>query len=85
MIHNKDRSMAKSKSPPCLAIISEESQPIKICYANVLLVDDEPFNLIPLKMLVYQYNLACDLVYNGKEAVEMVQKKFSVANERLTD
>ena len=40
------------------------------CKARVLLVDDNPFNLIPLSfMMEKHYNVYCHVVYNGKLAV----------------
>jgi CheY-like chemotaxis protein len=41
------------------------------CNATVLLADDNPFNLIPLRVLLEEnYSIYCDLVENGKLEVE---------------
>lgn len=43
-------------------------------------MDDEPFNLIPLQRLATENALTCDLAYNGREALEKVEQKFSSQN-----
>ena len=41
------------------------------CRATVLLADDNPFNLMPLRVILEEnYQVYCDLVENGLEEVE---------------
>ena len=41
------------------------------CKSTVLLADDNPFNLIPLRyVLEHNYSIRCDLVENGFQEVE---------------
>jgi CheY-like chemotaxis protein len=56
-------------------MIPEERLTIKNCCSNVLIVDDEPFNLMPLEKLLSQHSLNCDKAYNGLEALEKVKEK----------
>jgi CheY-like chemotaxis protein len=48
---------------------------------RILLVDDEPYNLIALKIMLSKCNIPEDLIdraYNGQEAYEMVQKAYKL-------
>lgn len=48
---------------------------------RILLVDDEPYNLIALKIMLFKCNIPEDLIdraYNGQEAYEMVQKAYKL-------
>lgn len=41
------------------------------CYTTVLLADDNPFNLMPLRVILEEkYSIYCDLVENGKEELD---------------
>jgi PleD family two-component response regulator len=45
------------------------------CRATVLLVDDQPFNLIPLKMILKErMNIKCDFGEDGEKEVSMFEK-----------
>ena len=48
---------------------------------KILLVDDEPYNLLALQVMLFQcgypnIKYLIDIAYNGKEALEMVKKAF---------
>jgi CheY-like chemotaxis protein len=48
---------------------------------KILLVDDEPYNLIALKIMLNKCGIPEDLIdraYNGQEAFDMVQKAFKL-------
>lgn len=48
---------------------------------RILIVDDEPYNLIALKIMLSQCEIPEDLIdraYNGQEAYDMVQKAFKL-------
>jgi len=46
--------------------------------SRILIVDDEAFNLIVLEGLLLQYGgiESVDTAYNGKEALEMIEKNI---------
>ena len=62
-----------------IAIEDSRSKPVsasdddgKCCKATVLLADDNPFNLMPLRVILNEtFNILCDLVENGLEEVEI--------------
>ena len=46
---------------------------------RILIVDDEPYNLIALKIMLKQCGIPeeyIDCAYNGQEAYEIVQKEY---------
>jgi YesN/AraC family two-component response regulator len=48
---------------------------------KILIVDDEPYNLIALKIMLSKCDIPEELIdraYNGQEAYEMVQKAFKL-------
>jgi CheY-like chemotaxis protein len=48
---------------------------------KILIVDDEPYNLIALKIMLSKCGIPEELIdraYNGQEAYEMVQKAFKL-------
>ena len=50
---------------------------------RILLVDDEPYNLLALQVLLFQcgypnIKYLIDIAYNGKEALDMVKKAFAL-------
>jgi len=41
--------------------------------AEILIVDDNTFNVYSLKMMVEEFfKIKCDVAYSGKEAIDMV-------------
>ncbi|CDW80514.1 sensor kinase [Stylonychia lemnae] len=51
--------------------------PTRCHCSRILLVDDEPFNLITLQGLLDQYSIdKVDKCYNGKQAVEKIKENF---------
>lgn len=51
-------------------IKTEVEQPKCDCQASVMIVDDNPFNLLPLKMLLGQLGIEVIEASNGAQAVE---------------
>lgn len=52
------------------------SQEDKVCCSNILLVDDNYFNIEVLQSLIeVQLHLVCDSAFNGLEAVNKVKER----------
>ena len=47
---------------------------------DVLVVDDDPINILGLRLLLSKLNLSIDAVYNGQQAIEKIQEKFRQAS-----
>ncbi len=78
MRKNLDR---EDKSPPISPLT------VKASKLNVLIIDDEPFNLIALEgLLQLQGVLLIDKCFNGKEAIALLEDKgFSFYDIVFTD
>jgi CheY-like chemotaxis protein len=75
-------SLIESSVPSKFDVISDEPSELLGsdncgCTSTVLLADDNPFNLIPLKCILEEnYDIACDLVENGVEEVNAFIKNY---------
>ena len=43
---------------------------------EILIAEDNDFNTIALKCLLTSFNVRADICYNGKSAVDFVQKRL---------
>eukprot|EP01015_Nassula_variabilis_P034567 TRINITY_DN8539_c0_g1_i2.p1 TRINITY_DN8539_c0_g1~~TRINITY_DN8539_c0_g1_i2.p1 ORF type:complete len:227 (+),score=8.14 TRINITY_DN8539_c0_g1_i2:100-780(+) len=57
---------------------SIEQEEVKCECTDVLLVDDNDFNLAGLKMQVQRQNYKCELAYNGQDAIDKLVNKNTV-------
>ena len=48
----------------------------KFCGAPILVVDDDPFNLLSAEVIIKKLGFTSEKAFNGKEAVEMVVKRY---------
>lgn len=50
--------------------------------SQILIVDDEMYNILAIKMMIKQYNqlLICDSAINGQEAVDKVKQRLNYKN-----
>jgi len=47
------------------------------CQPRILLVDDNEFNLMPLRILILKmFSIQAELAFNGQTAVEMFKEHF---------
>jgi len=51
---------------------------------DILVVDDDPINILGLRLLLNKLKLSIDVAYNGQQAVEKVQSKFKLAKSTAT-
>jgi len=54
--------------------IKEEESPSRL--AEILVVDDEPINILALELVLKQFGKSVDKAYGGKEAIELVEKRL---------
>jgi CheY-like chemotaxis protein len=45
------------------------------CCAKILIVDDEYFNIISLKLILEKLRLKAEFAFNGRDALEKVRAK----------
>ena len=67
-------------------MLIEVTQQIPIEQPNILIVDDEPFNLIVLESLLNEFNLTrISKAFNGRQALEDVIKNAERYDVIFTD
>ncbi len=69
---NKSRKRTQLGLP--LSKLTENDSP-----KDILVVDDDPINILGLRLLLSKLKLSIDVAYNGQQAVEKVQNKFKTA------
>jgi len=55
----------------------------KFCCEPILVVDDDPFNLLSAEVIIKKLGYSLVKSFNGKEAIEVVEKKY--ANKKCND
>ena len=65
-------------NPPTMALdaaMMVASSGAGVSPKDILIVDDEPFNILAMKGLLKQFKCEFDVAYNGKLAIEKIQEK----------
>lgn len=64
------------KTLPALAVSSHPQKK-----GTILIVDDEPFNILALQSMLKNYEFEIESVFNGKEAVDKVTERYKYGSE----
>jgi len=74
-IHSPSEQATCLTSRDLLSISRKFSIQIPCSCPKILIVDDEPFNLMILERFLSKTGLQCDQAFNGKSALELIQKR----------